>query len=114
MAQAGELRQRVSFYRPKDADETTQNSIGEDIPNPVLLGTFWAKVSPVQGTEVNKADQKWGETFYSIEVRPQPGINFNSKMTANWNGIQMDIQNIAAITQDSKPIFRMIMRNFIG
>lgn len=118
MAQAGDFRHRVSFYRPKNASETTQNSFGEDLADSVFVGEFWSHVAPLQGSEVDKDGQLWGEGFFSIQLRHQPGIAFNSKMTAFWDdGVtqhNLNIQNINDVVQDSKPIIRMVAREFIG
>jgi head-tail adaptor len=117
---AGDFRHRVQFFRPLNSNETTQDAYGQDLPGagPVLVGTFWCKIEPLQGTEDYKSDQVFGKNMYLIQLRHQPGTTFTTKMRAVWTSNAgtrtMNILNINDVVMDYRPIVSITAEDFSG
>jgi len=110
--QAGQLRHRITITSPTPA---TQNSFGEDVVAvPTEIGTFWCLVEPLQGREKEEAMQRWAEARYKITMRHQTGISFSPKMTANWNGVPLDILDCNDDVSTLRPVITMIARTNEG
>lgn len=89
---AGKLDQRVVFYRPT----ATRTSIGgETAGTPTTLGTRWASVAYLEGRELERARQLWGEVSYQIEIRRWPSVTLVPKDYCTWRGRTLDIVHIA-------------------
>jgi head-tail adaptor len=110
MLQAGKLRDRVEI---RGEAVTSQNSFGEDVISVVNVGTFWGRVSILQGTELVAAQQRFAKASYQIELRHQPGITFSPKMSAIWNNRVLDILDV----QDEglrSPTIKMTAQDYAG
>lgn len=110
---AGKLRHRITITQKT---VSSQNSFGEDVTSTQTVGTFWAFVRGLQGSEVEKAMQKWPEAQYTILMRYQPGITITPEMSISWKGRTLDILDVddtdAGATTD--PRMTLIARDFQG
>jgi len=117
---AGSLRDRLTFTRPLDSSETTQNSFGEDQGSAAAVGTFWGFVEPMSGQELEVMQQKWAQAKWKIKLRHQPGITFTRKMLASFtprgaaSPRVLDILDVQDQPNLPRPEIIMIAQDFNG
>lgn len=111
--QAGLLRDRITFTRPLDSSETTQDEFGNDVGSETI-GTFYCSVDYLRGGEKQAQQQKWAQARYKIEMRHQPGITFTPKMTATWNGRTLNILEVEDLGNRMRPAITMFAEDFQG
>jgi head-tail adaptor len=107
---AGTLRHRITVTRPLDADETSQNTFGEDQGTPETIGSFWCHVEVLDGRELESAQQRWAEARYRLRLRRQNGIAFTTKMYATWGSKTLNILDVQDPGDAMRPEVVMIAR----
>lgn len=68
----GELRHRVTWMT---TPVLPRDKLNQSNKVPVSMGTFWAKVEPLSGMELNNARQLKGETSHKITIRDVGPVN---------------------------------------
>jgi len=63
--QAGKLNKRVQLQEPAE----TQNSTGEEIQSYSTYTTVWASIEPLQGRELEHAQQISAEVSHRVKIR---------------------------------------------
>jgi len=75
--QAGQLKKRVAIDQPIN----TQNETGEEITDWELVGTFWARIHPLNGREALQANVNISEMDTRITLRWSSVLDV---MTTGW------------------------------
>lgn len=93
MTHVGRFDQRIVIKRRV----VTQDSFGADVTGtPTTIGTFWARVEPLTGRELEQAMQKWAEARFRITIRRQPGLAYTIKPADHieWNSQSLDVLDV--------------------
>lgn len=65
------MRHRVSIVRQ---DEATDPVYGQKKPSPVTVATVWARIVPLAGRELVKAQEVIAEVTHRIEIRHREDV----------------------------------------
>ncbi len=79
---AGRLRHRVTVQQKSVA----RTSSGAENVTWTNVGTFWARVQPLQGREYMEGRAQASDISTRILLRFQPGTTFTDAMRATWDG----------------------------
>jgi SPP1 family predicted phage head-tail adaptor len=80
----GKLRHRVQHVR----DTTASDDLGDMVPTPTTVGTYWGQVVTLSGREAVNAQQLRAETTHrvtlrwqgtSVDVKPGDKLVYNSR-----------------------------------
>lgn len=70
---AGKLRHRISVYRHAEETGLAGDSTGIEI----MIGQFWASVSPISSREIVASDQDFSDVTHEIRMRYCQDIRAN-------------------------------------
>lgn len=94
-------RSRITIQRAT----ASQNSYGEDVPTWAAIGSCWANIRPLQGRELEAAQQTFAEARFRIEVRYQRGAGFQRKDRVIWGSRTLDILDVEDPDQRQRRLF---------
>jgi SPP1 family predicted phage head-tail adaptor len=86
--QAGQLDQRVTFYRPVN----TRGGYGDDVLSFTVVNTVWAKVTSQKGDESFEAARMEARRLVKILVRFRDDIEVTWRVS--WDGQDYDIKDV--------------------
>lgn len=79
---AGKLHHRGTIWRPVDGDEAEAR--GDPQPTWVQFATVWCSIEPLQGREMQFAQQVHGQVTHKVTLRYLPGVT--PRMQLRWGG----------------------------
>ncbi|MFO0863540.1 MAG: phage head closure protein [Gemmataceae bacterium] len=88
---AGKLDQRVTLESPPDADGE-RNEIGEVVGDWNPIGTFWAEVLSLSGSEAVEGDMIGATTVYRVTMRYRSDVTEAWRIL--WNGLDLRIESV--------------------
>jgi SPP1 family predicted phage head-tail adaptor len=89
--QSGKLRHRIMVVSPSTSFDSMGGPIAGDS---TTVGTFWASIEALTGTEKFAAHEFVSQVSHSIVLRYQPGITFLAKMIVWYNGRTFQVESI--------------------
>lgn len=66
---AGKYRQRITLLAPSASESL--DAYAEPLVNPITVGTFWARVTPLSGHELVSAKQVKAQATFKVSMRYQ-------------------------------------------
>ena len=116
IAGSGRFRHRVTFTKPSEPSDSTQNTYGEDAITNEHVGTFWCRIEPLAGREMAAVQQKFAEARYKITMRHQPSTVFTRKMQAWWGSPAriLDILDVQDVAESMRPEITMLAKDYEG
>lgn len=85
----GELRSRIAIWH---INGTTENEVGEEVPNVEKLATVWARVEALKGREYWEAQKIRPELTYKVLIRHRNDLT--PDMTVEWENRELEVQSI--------------------
>lgn len=103
MKKFSDLKHRLVIRQPAQAQDPLT---GELIDNPALvLGTVWARIEPLRGTELMRGEQILSKMDTRIVVRCNPVTNrITQAHSGECNGIIYDFVSVKQIMLDQRYI----------
>lgn len=70
--QIANLRKRIQIQQPQKSQEPT---LGQVRTQPQTIATVWARIEPLSGRELYRAQQVVAEVTHRVTIRARTGIN---------------------------------------
>ena len=86
---AGLLSERIEIQLPTE----TQAADGQVIPSFASIGTYWARVEPLSGNELIRAQATQIAATHRITMRYTPAITERCRII--YRGSKLDVTNVA-------------------
>lgn len=90
---------------------TGQDSRGQDECTWTTIGTYWAAVKALQGSELVAAQQRWAEAKFTVTIHYTGIIQRADRIV--WGARQLDILDAEDPSGDSR-ILQMTCREFVS